>query len=156
MTRPHCAHFANTTLPPLEKNISRPARCAMCCASSRSTKRRSKPPCCWNASATRTTRNIRFARVLPGRAGIPGVRRHYMEGWETIAMVGGLSREQLAGCTDREMRVLKQRKTRREELKLLHAVYLHRRRSLCWDRTVSRPCRSSSTPNWRRRNRRNT
>ena len=124
---PHCAHFSNVVLPELEKKyvetgkvryilrpfpLNEPALKAAVLAE-----------CVGEQSIERY---YVFARVIFDAQNKWAFDGNYMAGLETIANVGGLSREEFMGCvnnTDREMRVLKIKKEANDELKIPHTPY---------------------------------
>jgi protein-disulfide isomerase len=128
-TCPHCAHFSNTVLPELEKKyietgkmryvlrhfpLNEPAMKASMLAE-----------CVGEQSHSRY---YVFARVLFDAQSKWAFDGNYMAGLETIANVGGLSKEEFMGCvsnTDREMRILKIKKDATDELRIPHTPYFY-------------------------------
>ncbi len=68
-----------------------------------------------------------FAKVLFDAQSKWAFDNNYMAGLETIATVGGLSREQFQRCvssTDRQMKILQAKKKTNEELRIPHTPYI--------------------------------
>lgn len=129
MTCPHCAHFGSTVLPVLQKNyidtgkmryilrqfpLNEPAlRAAMLlhCIGEQSNEK-----------------YYVFSKVLFDSQSKWAFDSDYMSGLETIAKVGGISKEQFIACTgstEREMATLKRKKESADELKIPHTPYIY-------------------------------
>jgi len=68
-----------------------------------------------------------FARVLFDAQNKWAFDSNFLTNLETIAAVGGVSKEQFAGCTnstDRESKLLKAQKLAKEEIKIPHTPYI--------------------------------
>ncbi len=126
-TCPHCAHFSNAVLPELEKKyietgkmryilrhfpLNEPALKASMLAE------------CVGETSHR--KYYVFSKVMFDAQAKWAFDGNYMAGLETIANVGGLSKQQFMECvsnTDREMRVLQVKKAAGDELKIPHTPY---------------------------------
>ncbi len=126
-TCPHCAHFSNTVLPELEKKyidtgkmryilrhfpLNEPALKASMLAEC--------------VGETSHKKYYVFAKVMFDAQAKWAFDGNYMAGLETIANVGGLSKQEFMSCvsnTDREMHVLKVKKDAGDELKIPHTPY---------------------------------
>jgi protein-disulfide isomerase len=125
---PHCAHFSNTVLPelktkyidtgavryilrqfPLNEPALKGAELLDCVGQQDKDK------------------YYVFAKVLFDAQSKWAFDNNYMQGLETIATVGGLSKEQFQACTtntDRQMKILEAKKKANEELKVPHTPYI--------------------------------
>lgn len=129
MTCPHCAHFHATVLPVLQKNyidtgklrytlrqfpLNEPAlKAAMLlyCVGEQS-----------------NDKYFTFAKVLFDAQSKWAFDSNYMSGLETIATVGGLSKDQFLNCTvntEREMAALKRKKESADALKIPHTPFIY-------------------------------
>lgn len=128
MTCPHCAHFANTILPELEKKYVQTGKMRYILRQFPLNEAALKAAMLLECVGDQNSAKYYvFARVLFDAQNKWAFDANYMEGLETIAMVGGLSRNQFSGCvnnTDREMRILKQKKLAVEELQLPATPYI--------------------------------
>lgn len=129
MTCPHCSQFSSTVLPALQKKyidtgkmryilrqfpLNEPAlKAAMLLY------------CVGEQSADKY---YVFAKVLFEAQNKWAFDSNYMAGLETIATVGGLSKDQFMNCTvntDREMAALKRKKQSADELKIPHTPFIY-------------------------------
>jgi protein-disulfide isomerase len=128
MTCPHCAHFANTTFPELEKKYIQTGKMSYVLRQFPLNEAALKAAMLLECVGDQNSAKYYvFARVLFDAQNKWAFDANYMSGLETIAMVGGLSREQFSGCinnTDREMRILKQKKLAVEEVKVPATPYI--------------------------------
>ncbi|MCE2926361.1 MAG: DsbA family protein [Rickettsiales bacterium] len=126
-TCPHCSHFSNAVLPELEKKyidtgkmryilrhfpLNEPALKASMLAEC--------------VGETSHSKYYVFAKVMFDAQAKWAFDGNYMAGLETIANVGGISKQEFMNCvsnTDREMRVLKVKKDAGDELKIPHTPY---------------------------------
>ena len=128
LTCPHCAHFSNTVLPELEKKYIQTGKLRYVLRqfplNEPALKAAMLVECVGEQSHSRY---FTFNRVLFDAQNKWAFDGNYMAGLETIANVGGLSKEEFMGCvsnTDREMRVLKIKKQATDELKIPHTPYI--------------------------------
>lgn len=128
MSCPHCAHFSNAVLPEIQKKYIDTGKLRYVL--------RQFP---LNEPALKGTELLDcvgeqdkdkyfvFAKVLFDAQNKWAFDGNYMAGLETIATVGGMSKEQFQNClgsTDREMKVLKAKQTANDELKIPHTPYM--------------------------------
>lgn len=128
MTCPHCAHFSNTVLPELEKKYIQTGKMRYILRQFPINEPALKAAMLLECIGSQSTEKYYvFTKVLFNAQDKWAFDGNYMAGMETISMVGGLSREQFANCTnntDREMRVLQAKKTAVEELQVPHTPYI--------------------------------
>lgn len=124
---PHCAHFSNTVLPELKtKYIDTGAMryiLRQFPLNEPALKGAELLDCVGQQSKDKY---YVFAKVLFDAQKKWAFDNDYMAGLETIATVGGLSKEQFQSCTsntDRQMRLLQAKKKANEELKIPHTPY---------------------------------
>jgi protein-disulfide isomerase len=125
---PHCAHFSTTVLPALQKDYIDTGKM-----------RYILRPFPLNESALKGAMLLDcigeqnqekyyvFAKVLFDAQSKWAFDANFMSGLETIATVGGLSKEQFQNCvnkTDREIKILKLKKDAEQELKVPHTPYI--------------------------------
>lgn len=126
---PHCAHFSHDVLPELQKKYIDTGKL-----------RYILRPFPLNDPAMKGAMLLEcvgeqdkskyyvFAKVLFDAQNKWAFDTNYMAGLETIASVGGLSKEQFQHCennTDREMKILKIKKQATDELKVPHTPYIY-------------------------------
>lgn len=126
---PHCAAFSNQVMPAIEKNYVDTGKVAYVL--------RQFP---LNEPAMRGTMLVNcvgesdesqyyaFSRVLFDAQQRWAFDQNFMQGLESIATVGGLSREQFKNCVnnqEREMAVLKAKKQANDELKIPHTPMIY-------------------------------
>lgn len=125
---PHCAHFSNTVLPELEKKYINTGKLAYILRQfplNEPAMRGAMLLDCVGSSSEE--QYYVFARVLFDAQKRWAFDTNFMEGLETIASVGGISKQQFKNCVsdkDREMKLLKQKKTDNDELKIPHTPYI--------------------------------
>lgn len=126
---PHCAHFSNTVLPELEKKYIETGKMRYVLRqfpiNEPALKAAMLVECVGEQSHSRY---YTFSRVLFDAQNKWAFDGNYMSGLETIANVGGLSKEEFQSClsnTDREMRVLKVKKDATDELQIPHTPYIY-------------------------------
>lgn len=129
MTCPHCAHFATTVMPLIQKKyidtgkvkyilrqfpLNEPAlKAAMLL---------------YCVGEQNSDKYYTFAKVLFDAQSKWAFDSNYMSGLETIATVGGLSKDQFNNCTvntQREMAALKKKKEAADELKIPHTPFIY-------------------------------
>ena len=124
---PHCAHFNATVLPELEKQYIDTGKMRYIL--------RQVP---LNESALKGAELVDcvgeqnndkyyvFSKVLFDSQNKWAFDSNFLSSLETIASVGGVSKDQFQGClsTDREMKVLKQKKRAIDELHVPHTPYI--------------------------------
>lgn len=125
---PHCSHFSNTVLPELEKKYIDTGKMRYILRhfplNEPALKAAMLTECVGEQSQSRY---YIFSRVLFDAQNKWAFDGNYMSGLETIANVGGLSKEEFMNClnnTDREMRILKIKKEATDELKVPHTPYI--------------------------------
>lgn len=128
LTCPHCAHFSNAVLPELEKRYIETGKMRYVLRpfplNEPALKAAMLVDCVGEQSQSRY---YTFSRVLFDAQNKWAFDGNFMAGLETIANVGGLSKEEFMNCmsnTDREMRVLKIKKEASDELKVPHTPYI--------------------------------
>jgi protein-disulfide isomerase len=125
---PHCAHFSNTVLPELEKKYINTGKLAYVLRQfplNEPAMRAAMLVDCVGSSSEE--QYYVFSRVLFDAQNRWAFDSNFMEGLETIAGVGGISKAQFKNCVsdkDREMKLLKQKKTDNDELKIPHTPYI--------------------------------
>ena len=125
---PHCAHFSNSVLPELQKKYIETGQIRYILRqfplNDPALKGAMLLDCVGEQSAEKY---YVFAKVLFDAQSKWAFDGNYMEGLETIANVGGLSKDQFGGCvgdTDREMKMLKAKKIATDELGVPHTPYI--------------------------------
>lgn len=125
---PHCAHFSTTVLPQLEKEYIETGKVRyvlrMFPLNEPALKGAMLLDC---VGEQNQDKYFVFAKVLFDAQNKWAFDSNFMAGLETIATVGGLSREQFQNCvtpTDREMKILKQKKLAEEQVKVPHTPYI--------------------------------
>ncbi len=125
---PHCAHFSNTVLPELEKKYINTGKLAYILRQfplNEPAMRAAMLVDCVGSSSEE--QYYVFSRVLFDAQNRWAFDSNFMEGLETIAGVGGISKAQFKNCVndkDREVKLLKQKKTDNDELKIPHTPYI--------------------------------
>ncbi|MBY0407308.1 MAG: DsbA family protein [Rickettsiales bacterium] len=129
MTCPHCAHFHSAVLPTLQKKYIDTGKMKYIL--------RQFP---LNEPALKATMLLYcvgeqnpdkyyvFTKVLFDAQNKWAFDSNYMAGLETIATVGGLSKDQFLNCTvntEREMAALKRKKQSADELKIPHTPFIY-------------------------------
>lgn len=119
---PHCAHFSNTVLPELEKKYIKTGKVAYVLRQfplNEPAMRGAMLVQCVGESSEE--KYYTFSRVLFDAQPRWAFDANFMQGLETIATVGGLSKKQFQDCVndkDREMKVLEAKKQANDELKV--------------------------------------
>lgn len=128
MTCPHCAHFSGVVMPDIEKKYIQTGKVRYILRQFPINEAALKAAMLLECVGTQNEdKYYVFAKVLFDAQSKWAFDGNYMSGLETIAMVGGLSREQFQNCTnntDREMRLLKVKKAAVEEIKVPHTPYI--------------------------------
>jgi len=124
---PHCAHFSNTVLPALEEKYIKTGKVVYILrqfALNEPALRGAMLLDCVGQSDEE--KYYTFARVLFDAQPRWAFDENFMSGLETIATVGGLSKQQFQACVkdmDREMKVLQAKKSANDDLKIPHTPY---------------------------------
>lgn len=125
---PHCAHFSNTVLPEIEKNYINTGKVAYILRQFPLNEPAMRAAMLVNCVGESSPEQYYvFNRVLFDAQDRWAFDANFMAGLETIATVGGLSKQQFQNCVndkDREMKVLQAKKTANDELKLPHTPYI--------------------------------
>jgi protein-disulfide isomerase len=128
LTCPHCAHFSNNVLPELDKKYIETGKMRYILRQFPLNEAALKGAMLLDCVGQQDNNKYYiFAKVLFDAQPKWAFDGNYMSGLETIATVGGLSRDQFANCvnnTDREMKVLKAKKLATEELRIPHTPYI--------------------------------
>jgi protein-disulfide isomerase len=125
---PHCAHFSNAVLPEIDKRYIETGKVRYVLRqfplNEPALKAAMLVECVGEQS---NEKYFLFNKVLFDSQNKWAFDGNYMAGLETIANVGGLSKEQFQNClsnTDREVKVLKVKKLAKDELKIPHTPYI--------------------------------
>jgi protein-disulfide isomerase len=125
---PHCAHFSNTVLPDLQKKYIETGKIRYVLRqfplNEPALKGTMLVECVGEQS---TEKYFLFSKVLFDAQNKWAFDGNFLSGLESIAMVGGLTKEQFGGCinhTDREVKVLNAKKQAMDELKIPHTPYI--------------------------------
>ena len=128
MSCPHCAHFSATVLPQIEKVYVEPGKVRYILRqfplNEPALKAAELLDCVGEQSPEKY---YVFAKVLFDAQSKWAFDTNLMSGLETIATVGGLSKEQFQNCvvpTEREMKALKRKKLAEESVKVPHTPYI--------------------------------
>lgn len=125
---PHCAHFSNSVLPELEKKYIDTGKLRYILRQFPLNEPALKGAMLVDCVGDQSDEKYYiFSKVLFDAQNKWAFDNNYMEGLETIANVGGLSKGEFMGCinnTDREMKVLKAKKTATDELGVPHTPYI--------------------------------
>lgn len=128
MTCPHCAHFSNTVLPELEKRYVETGKLRYILRQFPLNEPALKAAMLLDCVGEQdSSKYYIFAKVLFDAQSKWAFDGNYMAGLETIANVGGLSKDQFVGClndTDREVKLLKGKKGADEELRIPHTPFI--------------------------------
>lgn len=125
---PHCAHFSNVVLPELEKKYINTGKLAYVLRQfplNEPAMRAAMLVECVGSSSEE--QYYVFSRVLFDAQNRWAFDTNFMQGLETIATVGGLSKQQFKNCVndkDREMKILQAKKTANDALKIPHTPYI--------------------------------
>ena len=126
---PHCAHFSSSVLPELQKRYIETGKMRYILRqfplNEPALKGAMLVECVGEQS---TEKYFLFSKVLFDAQNKWAFDGNFLSGMETIAGVGGLSKEQFNNCinnTDREMKVLKVRQLATDELKVPHTPYIY-------------------------------
>lgn len=128
MSCPHCAHFSTTVLPELEKQYIQTGKIRYILRQFPLNEPALKAAMLLDCvGESNKDKYFVFAKVLFDAQNKWAYDSNFMAGLETIATVGGLSHEQFQNCvtpTDREMKLLKQKKVAEEQVKVPHTPYI--------------------------------
>jgi protein-disulfide isomerase len=129
LTCPHCAHFSNSVLPELEKRYINTGKMRYILRQFPLNEPALKGAMLLHCvGAQNKDKYYVFARVLFDAQNKWAFDGNYMSGLETIATVGGMTKEQFNNClasTEREMDVLRDKKLANDELKVPHTPYIY-------------------------------
>lgn len=129
MSCPHCAHFSNTILPELQKRYIDTGSVRYILRQFPLNEPALKGAMLLDCVGEQDNdRYFIFAKVLFDAQNKWAFDGNFMSGLETIAGVGGVSKEQFQSCmssTDRETKVLKAKKLATDELKIPHTPYFY-------------------------------
>src|SRR5690606_29871198 len=122
-----CAHFSSVVLPELEKHYIETGKAKYVLRQFPLNEPALKGAMLLDCVGEQDkNRYFVFARVLFDAQSKWAFDGNYMEGLETIANVGGISKEQFKNClmnTEREMKVLEAKKKTVEELDIPHTPF---------------------------------
>lgn len=125
---PHCAHFSNTVLPALKEKYINTGAMRYILRQFPLNESALKGAELLDCVGTQDPEKYYiFAKVLFDAQDKWAFDNNYMQGLETIAVVGGLSREQFQRCTsstDRQMKILQAKKKANDELHIPHTPYI--------------------------------
>jgi len=125
---PHCAHFSNTVLPDLIKKYVDAGQMRYILRQFPLNEPALKGAMLLDCVGEQNKEKyFTFAKVLFDAQGKWAFDANYMSGLQTIAEVGGLSKEQFEHCvnnTDREVKVLKAKKLATDELQIPHTPFI--------------------------------
>ncbi len=128
LTCPHCAHFSSAVLPELEKKYVETGKIRYILRQFPLNEPALKGAMLLDCIGEQDKdRYYLFARVLFDSQAKWAFDGDYIAGLETIATVGGLSKDQFKNCitnTEREMKVLKAKKAAAEEVGIPHTPYI--------------------------------
>jgi protein-disulfide isomerase len=128
LTCPHCAHFSSTVLPVLIKEYVDTGKMRYILRQFPLNEPALKAAMLLNCVGEQSSEKYYvFAKVLFDAQPKWAFDSNYMAGLETIATVGGLSKDQFLNCTvntQRELETLKQKKLHADELKVPHTPYI--------------------------------
>lgn len=126
---PHCAHFSSAVLPKLEESYIKTGQLKYILRQFPLNEPALKGAMLLDCIGEQNKEQYYvFARVLFDAQSKWAFDGDYMAGLETIANVGGLSKNQFRGCvnsTEREMKVLKAKQNATEELAVPHTPYFY-------------------------------
>lgn len=129
MTCPHCAHFGSTVLPVLQKNYIDTGKMKYVLRQFPLNEPALKAAQLLSCIGEQSPEKYYvFVKVLFDAQPKWAFDSNYMAGLETIAGVGGISKDQFVACTsstEREMAVLKRKKESMDELKIPHTPYVY-------------------------------
>lgn len=129
LTCPHCAHFSNVVLPEIEAKYIKTGKLRYVLRQFPLNEPALKGAMLLECVGAQDKKKYyTFAKVLFDAQNKWAFDSNYMAGLETIATVGGLSRDQFQNCvnnTDREVRILKAKKDAMDTLKIPHTPYIY-------------------------------
>lgn len=124
---PHCAHFSTAVMPELQKNYIDTGRVKFILRQFPLNEPALKGAMLLDCIGDQSSDQYYvFAHVLFDAQSKWAFDGNYMAGLETIASVGGLSKQQFSSCvnsTEREMKVLEEKDTATKELAVPHTPY---------------------------------
>ncbi len=126
---PHCAHFSEAVLPELEKNYIETGKVRYVLRQFPLNEPALKGAMLLDCVGQQdSSKYYVFAKVLFNSQDKWAFEEDFLANLETIATVGGLSKDQFKNCvssTDREMKVLKSKKLAQDELQIPHTPYIY-------------------------------
>jgi protein-disulfide isomerase len=126
---PHCAHFSNSVLPELEKRYIETGKIRYILRQFPLNEAALKGAMLLDCVGAQDEKKYyTFSRVLFDAQSKWAFDANYMSGLETIASVGGLTKDQFMNCmnnTDRETRILRAKKDTMDNLKIPHTPYIY-------------------------------
>jgi protein-disulfide isomerase len=125
---PHCGHFSTAVLPTLQKDYIETGKMRYILRQFPLNEPALKGAMLLDCVGEQSNdKYFVFARVLFDAQSKWAFDTNYMAGLETIALVGGLSKDQFLNCvnnTDREVKVLKEKKMAEDNIKIPHTPYI--------------------------------
>jgi len=126
---PHCAHFSNTVLPELEKRYIETGKIRYILRQFPLNEPAMKGAELLDCVGEQDkAKYYVFAKVLFESQNKWAFDTNFLSNLETIAMVGGLTKDQFQKCTatgsNREIKVLKDKKVATDEVKVPHTPYI--------------------------------
>ena len=128
MSCPHCAHFSSTVMPTLQKDYIDTGKMRYILRQFPLNEPALKGAMLLDCVGEQNPdKYYVFAKVLFDAQSKWAFDTNFMSGLETIANVGGLTKDQFQNCTgptDREMKILKLKKESEDEIKIPHTPYI--------------------------------
>ena len=125
---PHCAHFSATVLPTLQKDYIDTGKLRYILRQFPLNEAALKGAMLLDCVGEQDPKKYYvFAKVLFDAQNKWAFDANFMAGLETIASVGGLTKDQFQNCTgptEREVKVLKAKKLAEDEIKIPHTPYI--------------------------------
>ena len=125
---PHCGHFSATVLPVLQKDYIDTGKMRYILRQFPLNEAALKGAMLLDCIGEQNPEKYYvFAKVLFDAQSKWAFDSNFMAGLETIATVGGLTKDQFQNCTgttEREVKVLKQKKLAEDEIKIPHTPYI--------------------------------
>jgi protein-disulfide isomerase len=125
---PHCAHFSTTVLPELQKKYIDTGKMRYILRQFPLNESALKGAMLLDCVGEQNAEKYYvFAKVLFDAQSKWAFDTNFMAGLETIATVGGLTKDQFQNCTgttEREVKILKQKKQAEDEVRIPHTPYI--------------------------------
>ncbi|NBX03217.1 MAG: DsbA family protein [Alphaproteobacteria bacterium] len=126
---PHCAHFSNAVLPEIENKYVKTGKVRYVLRQFPLNEAALKGAMLLDCVGVQDEKKYyTFSRVLFDAQSKWAFDANYVTALETIATVGGVSKDQFQNCinnTDRETRILKAKKEAMDDLKIPHTPYFY-------------------------------